>query len=66
MIILNYSRSNEPVVINRARLHGDATLRKYIVRGVNQSLVSINLIRVSGREAINPPHYHVTVEQGYT
>ncbi|GBP43393.1 hypothetical protein EVAR_33921_1 [Eumeta japonica] len=38
----------------RARRYGNV-LRS---SGVNQCSAAINLIRVSGRGAINPPHYH--------
>lgn len=33
--------------------------------GVNQNLVAINLIRVSGRGSINPAHYHADFRQGF-
>lgn len=42
----------------------DATLWKCLVRGVNQSPVVINLIRVTGRGPINPPHYHAALCTG--
>lgn len=40
-------------------------LWKCICPRVNQSSVAINLIRVTGRGPINPPHYHAALLQGY-